>query len=348
MKKRRDILSWVAGVAAMLAAGGARGQWGGFEIDYEGVSAAGKGLFEAFAPEDVKQEYEFADAETLRGYGKQVQGLMGAFAGESLAGLAAWAGPARQLAAALGGTAEGEWLANHLDFIEVAGEMAAPKAAGTGGAPGSGGGRPGTTVPQAGKTTTPPAGGGKTAMSPAPAVRASGAEETERAVEAFMRKLPGAAPAKSAGLAPQCKKIFREAGLPEELVWQAEVESSWNPLAKSPAGAAGLYQFMKPSAVENGLKVEPKDERLDALLCAAAAARYLKKLHGRFGDWPLALAAYNTGPGRVGKLLKETGGRTFGDIQPRLSAETKLYVPKIDALVRLREGKKLAELQGAR
>lgn len=338
-------------------AGGAAGQWGGFEIDYEGVSAAGKGLFEAFAPEEVKQEYEFADAETLRGYGKQVQGLMGAFAGESLAGLAAWAGPARQLASALGGTAEGEWLANHLDFIEVAGEMTRQGVAGTtgttgttgtAGKTGTAGGRPGTAVPQAGKTTTPPAGGGKTTASPAPAVRASGAEETERAVEAFMRKLPGAAPAKSAGLAPQCKKIFREAGLPEELVWQAEVESSWNPLAKSPAGAAGLYQFMKPSAVENGLKVEPKDERLDALLCAAAAARYLKKLHGRFGDWPLALAAYNTGPGRVGKLLKETGGRTFGDIQPRLSAETKLYVPKIDALVRLREGKKLAELPGAR
>ena len=210
-----------------------------------------------------------------------------------------------------------------------------------------GGGRPGTTTPPAGtggKTTTPPAGGGKATASQA----VNGAEETERAVEAFMRKLPGAAPAKSAGLAPQCKRIFREAGLPEELVWQAEVESSWNPLARSPAGAAGLYQFMKPSAVENGLSVEPVDQRLDALLCAGAAARYLKKLHGRFGDWALALAAYNTGPGRVGKLLKETGGRTFGDIQPRLSAETKLYVPKIDALVRLREGKKLAELPGAR
>ena len=109
-----------------------------------------------------------------------------------------------------------------------------------------------------------------------------------------------------------------------------------------------MYQFMKPSAVENGLSVEPVDQRLDALLCAGAAARYLKKLHGRFGDWALALAAYNTGPGRVGKLLRETGGKTFGDIQPRLSAETKLYVPKIDALVRLREGKKLAELPGAR
>ena len=116
MKERKGMgtmrgMRGMGGVAAALAwlgcAGVAVGQWGGFEIDYDAVSTAGKGLFEAFAPEGVKEEYEFADAETLRGYGKQVQGLMGAFAGESLDGLAAWLGPARQLAGALGGRRRG-------------------------------------------------------------------------------------------------------------------------------------------------------------------------------------------------------------------------------------------------
>ena len=163
-----------------------------------------------------------------------------------------------------------------------------------------------------------------------------------------MGKVGQTPPAKASGLVEPCKRIFREAGLPEELVWQAEVESSWNPAARSPAGAAGLYQFMAASAQENGLSVSPVDQRLDAMLCAGAAAKYLKRLHGRFGDWALALAAYNTGPGRVGKLLKETGGTRFGDIRGRLSAETKLYVPKIDALVRVREDKRLDQLPGPR
>lgn len=204
---------------------------------------------------------------------------------------------------------------------------------------GTAGGKTGGTL---GVGAKPPSAGGT------PAAPVAKVDENEAAVAAFMKKLPAAAPAKAGTLVGPCKRIFREAGLPEELVWQAEVESSWNPSARSPAGAAGLYQFMAPSAEENGLKTSPVDQRLDAMLCAGAAARYLKKLHGRFGDWALALAAYNTGPGRVNKLLRETGGTGFGDIRGRLSAETKLYVPKIDALVRLREGKRLADLPGPR
>ena len=70
---------------------------------------------------------------------------------------------------------------------------------------------------------------------------------------------------------------------------------------------------------------------------ARAAARYLKYLHGRFGNWPLALAAYNCGQGRVAKALAASGGRTFDDIHDRLPAETRMYVPKIAALLHLRE-----------
>ena len=77
---------------------------------------------------------------------------------------------------------------------------------------------------------------------------------------------------------------------------------------------------------------------------ARAAAKYLKLLHGRFGNWPLAFAAYNCGQGRVASVLRKTGGRTFDDIHDKLPAETRMYVPKIAALVRLRENADLDAL----
>ena len=133
-------------------------------------------------------------------------------------------------------------------------------------------------------------------------------------------------------------------GVPEALVWQAEAESSFNPAAKSPVGARGLFQFMPATAKEYGLVLEPDDERLDPAKSAAAAARYLAVLHRRFGDWALALAAYNCGPARLSKALAKTGGKTFADVQSSLPAETRLYVPKIDALLQIREHTALASL----
>ena len=134
--------------------------------------------------------------------------------------------------------------------------------------------------------------------------------------------------------------------VPPELVWMAEVESSFDPRARSPVGAAGLFQLMPETAKRFGLRVSPFDQRLHAEQSAEAAAKYLSYLHGHFKDWRLAVAAYNAGEGTIDKLLKQRKARTFDSIATHLPAETQLYVPKVEATVFRREGVKLTELAG--
>ena len=153
-------------------------------------------------------------------------------------------------------------------------------------------------------------------------------------------------PAEARRRVPQLKPIFREEGVPEELVWVAEVESSFDPRARSPAGAAGLYQLMPETARAQGLSTFPFDQRYRPEKNARASARYLRALHRRFKDWPLALAAYNAGETRVANLLSRHRARTFDDIARHLPAETQMYVPRIDALLQRREGRSLARLPG--
>ena len=117
-----------------------------------------------------------------------------------------------------------------------------------------------------------------------------------------------------------------------------------NPSAKSPVGAVGLYQFMAPTVERFGLKTRPVDERLVPEKSALAAAKYLKVLHKQFNSWPLALAAYNAGEGRVGRLLKNSSAKTFEAIENSLPVETQMYVPKVMAIVALREGVDPAKL----
>jgi len=138
--------------------------------------------------------------------------------------------------------------------------------------------------------------------------------------------------------AAQLKEIFAAERLPPELVWVAEVESSFDPSARSPAGAAGLFQLMPVTARGLNLSTALPDERLHAEKSARAAARYLRRLHGRFGDWRLALAAYNAGETRVESLLKKSKTRSFDAIADRLPAETQMFVPKVEAILRRREG----------
>jgi membrane-bound lytic murein transglycosylase D len=151
-------------------------------------------------------------------------------------------------------------------------------------------------------------------------------------------------PAEAKRYVPMLKPVFVSESVPAELVWLAEVESRFNPEARSPAGAAGMFQLMPPTAQRMGLAMRPTDQRFQAEKSARASARYLRTLHGEFHDWPLALAAYNAGDGRVRRLLAKSKVKSFDHIASGLSAETQMYVPKIEALIQRREGKALAKL----
>lgn len=154
-----------------------------------------------------------------------------------------------------------------------------------------------------------------------------------------------ARPTRADTYVPRLRPIFTAAGVPAALVWLAEVESSFAPNARSPVGAVGMFQLMPATARSMGLALSPTDERLDPRKSATAAAKYLRYLHGRFGDWRLALAAYNGGETRVKALLDRASTRTYASIAPRLPAETQMYVPKIEATLRKREGVTLAALR---
>lgn len=136
----------------------------------------------------------------------------------------------------------------------------------------------------------------------------------------------------------ELRRYFVAAGVPPELVWLAEVESAFDPLALSPVGARGLYQLMPETARELGLRTSLPDERTDPQKSAEAAARRLGALYRRFGDWPLALAAYNVGAGYVQRTLNAKGARTFAEIAPSLPLETRMYVPKVLAVLQIRAG----------
>jgi membrane-bound lytic murein transglycosylase D len=140
------------------------------------------------------------------------------------------------------------------------------------------------------------------------------------------------------------KPIFSQQKVPSQLVWIAEVESSFDPGARSPAGAAGLFQLMPETAKQYGLRTWPSDQRLQPEPSARAAATYLGKLHDKFKDWRLTLAAYNAGEGTVQNLLKRHKATTYDAIASHLPAETQMYVPKVEATLQKREGITLAEL----
>jgi membrane-bound lytic murein transglycosylase D len=134
------------------------------------------------------------------------------------------------------------------------------------------------------------------------------------------------------------KRIFRSEGLPEGLVYLAMIESGFNPKARSSSHAVGLWQFMEGTARKYGLRVDWwVDERLDPEKSTHAAARYLKDLYNLFGSWDLAIAAYNAGEGRLGRCLERRKTDNFWQLCrfPDLNAETKNFVPKFAAALRI-------------
>ncbi len=182
----------------------------------------------------------------------------------------------------------------------------------------------------------------------APAVRPAPRPEVQKPIwEKRLVKRPWPPAAQS--LIPRLKRIFRSVGVPAEMVWLAEVESSFNSKARSPKGAAGLFQLMPATARSLGLSTGWFfDDRFDVEESSRAAARYLKSLYQRFGDWRLVLAAYNAGEGRVGQLLAGAKDKSFAAIAPRLPAETQLYVPRFEATLEKREGVMLNRIGPAR
>ena len=131
------------------------------------------------------------------------------------------------------------------------------------------------------------------------------------------------------------RDVLRRNGLPEDLAFTAMIESGFNPIAVSRAGAKGLWQFMAPTARLYGLRVDRwMDERLDPEKSTVAAANYLRDLYTQFGSWDLAQAAYNAGEVRVQQAIQGSGTRDFWVLHrrsPHLLPETKNFVPAIHA-----------------
>ena len=259
-------------------------------------------LFDTFAPPEVKAQYDFPAREQWDAFAARLQHALET---EDLSALAAYEPEARAALAALrffpDYADQAEWLEERLDYIEAAKEA----------------------------VRRPPALPPKPGAAPAPLPY----------YDLWLRRLQARpAPGRAAGLFPAVSRAFAAEGVPPQLAWIAEVESTFNPAARSPVGAKGLFQLMPATAQGLGLSTFLPDDRTDPEKSARATARYLHDLHDQFGDWPLALAAYNAGPGRVRRLLTGRHATTFAEIAPALSAETRMYVPKVLAVVRVRTG----------
>ncbi len=338
-----------------------------YEFAPQQISEAGQEIIDRLAPPSFREQYRFYTPEEVLGTFNTMQE---ALTGESVEALAAIQPRAQQTLVTLRANPKtqgyADWLQARMDFIDMAAEVqrAIPSTSTQPPLPP----HPATphkplpphpTTPQKPlpphpsppqpkpplvphPTNRPPA---EVAPTPPPASIEQARNRYVESKQVWLRKLSNRpAPARAAALLPELKRTFRAEGVPAELVWQAEAESSFNPDARSPVGAAGLYQFMPATAQQFGLRLSPEDERLDAIKNARAAAKYLKALRSRFGNWSLAFAAYNCGESRVAKLLRQTGGRTFDDIHDKLPAETRMYVPKIAALIQLRENTDMDKL----
>jgi len=280
----------------------------------------GQQLFDQLAPPEIKAQYEFPSKQQWDEFAVRLQK---ALEGDDLAVLADYAPQARAALTALRLFPEyadyTDWLTARLDELEAAEQIVAPPAA------------------------RPPA--RPSAPAPAPLPRPIPAPPKAPAAsfiphyDLFLaRARSSTAPARAAALLPLLRAAFSAEGIPPELVWLAEAESTFNPSARSPAGARGLYQLTPETARGLGLSTFLPDDRTDPEKSARAAARLLRAHHEKFGSWPLALAAYNAGAGRVTRLLEKTSTKTYAGIAAALPAETRLYVPKVCALVATRAG----------
>jgi len=131
------------------------------------------------------------------------------------------------------------------------------------------------------------------------------------------------------------RKIFKQEGVPEDITWLAQVESSWIPRAYSSAAASGLWQFVPSTGARFGLRQTAwVDERNSFEAATRASAKYIRWLSDRYnGNWELAMAAYNTGEGNVDRAIARAGQANFWAIYPYIAQETRNYVPNILATI---------------
>lgn len=130
---------------------------------------------------------------------------------------------------------------------------------------------------------------------------------------------------------PKIRQTIDAAGLPAEIAYLPIIESHFNATARSHAGATGIWQFMRSTGQRYGLRIDGcVDERRDPIRSTEAAARYLVELHDRFEDWHLALAAYNAGEGKIGRIMRDHGVDDFWTMVDRrlLPRETAEFVPR--------------------
>lgn len=141
--------------------------------------------------------------------------------------------------------------------------------------------------------------------------------------------------------APYIRQELAKAGLPQDLVWLAMVETQYRPAAKSPAGATGMWQFMSSTGKRRGLRIDRYvDERNNWERCTQAAVAHLKDLHAMFGEWPLAISAYNMGEGGLERAIAAAGGeRDLWRIlaspagQRHMRMETRKFYPRLVATI---------------
>lgn len=136
---------------------------------------------------------------------------------------------------------------------------------------------------------------------------------------------------------PMVRKIFKEEGVPQDIAWLGQVESAWSPVARSWAAAVGLWQFIPGTGARYGLNQNYYvDDRSSFEKATRASARYLRWLANRYdGNWELAMAAYNSGEGRVDSAVARSGYADFWEIYSRglIPQETRNYVPNILATI---------------
>ncbi|MGH9660044.1 MAG: lytic transglycosylase domain-containing protein, partial [Bryobacteraceae bacterium] len=147
---------------------------------------------------------------------------------------------------------------------------------------------------------------------------------------------------------PMIQRILDEEGIPQELIHLAQAESGFFPRALSRKMATGMWQFVKFRGNEYGLKQTAySDDRLDPEKATRAAARHLRDLYHRYGDWYLAIAAYNCGPGTVDRAVERTGYADFWELRSRrtLPLETTNYVPIVLAMTIMAKNARQYELE---